>query len=91
LYANPGEQGETQRHSAPKQLSKLLTETNSGALGKTQLNWAPKSAKPLFVGSIPTAASFRFKKLRAAEGLPVLVCVPVVCQLNRRDDVLASI
>src|SRR5215204_6883512 len=37
-----------------------------------------RSAKPLFVGSIPTAAFFRINKLRAAKRLPVMFYVPVV-------------
>ena len=32
-----------------------------------------RSAKPLFVGSIPTAALFRINKLRAANRLPFVV------------------
>src|SRR5215204_3345909 len=33
-----------------------------------------RSAKPLFVGSIPTAAFFRINGLRAADWLPVNIC-----------------
>ena len=38
-----------------------------------------RSAKPLFIGSIPIAASININNLRAAKKLPVLVCVPIVC------------
>src|SRR3712207_8161704 len=44
------------------------------------------TAKPLFVGSIPTATFFRFNKLRAANRLPVLFCVPIGYQFSDYTD-----
>ena len=40
-----------------------------------------RSAKPLFVGSIPTAAFIRINNLGAAHKLPLVICMRIVCEL----------
>jgi hypothetical protein len=70
MYANSEKQEETQQHSAAKHRPKCLTETHKKALSRTQRKRAINSAKPLFVGSIPTAAFNLLNDLQAPHKLP---------------------
>jgi hypothetical protein len=56
LYANSTEQCGTQQYKQMKPLPSTLTEMNFKVFSRTQLKLTFNSAKPLFIGSIPTAA-----------------------------------
>ena len=83
MCANSAEVDGTEPNRNVEEGLKSLTETHSSALTGTQPQFLSKTAKPLFIGSIPITAFCIFNKLRAAEGLPVVFGVPVVCQLSR--------
>ena len=57
MCANSAELSRTQQYRDEELSQKFLTETYTTAPSHTQPNWRQRSAKPLLVGSIPTAAS----------------------------------
>jgi hypothetical protein len=72
LCANSAKLENIQLHSAYKGKELSLTAAYGKELRLIQPNRPSKTAKPLFIGSIPIAASIRIKHLRAADWLPVL-------------------
>lgn len=56
MYANSEDFADTQEYYKKKRGRLNLTKICTKELSVTQRNWPPNSAKPLFVGSIPTAA-----------------------------------
>ena len=63
MCANSAELDGTQQHWDEEQAFKSPTETHSSILTRTQPQFLSKTAKPLFVGSIPTAAFNLFNNL----------------------------